>query len=47
MVVPATSAHLDWLDNVILDNIGHTGLLYRHKSIEAVAAALGSENEDL
>lgn len=42
MVVPTASAHLDALDNVILDRIGHTGLLYRRKSIDAVAAALGS-----
>ncbi len=45
MVVPASSAHLDWLDNVVLDRIGHTGMLYRRRSIEAVAAALGSPDE--
>ena len=47
MVVPTSSAHLDWLDNIVLDRIGHTGLLYRRKSIEAVASALGSVNEKL
>lgn len=46
MVVPANSAHLAWLDNIVLDRIGHTGLLYRRKSIEAVAAALGSTDEN-
>ena len=45
IVVPAISAHLEWLDNIILDRIGHTGLLYRRKSIEAVASALGSTDE--
>lgn len=45
MVVPAHSAHLDWLDNIILDRIGHTGMLYRKRSIEAVATALGTFNE--
>ncbi len=46
MVVPTSSAHLDWLDNIVLDRIGHTGLLYRHKSIEAVATALGRVDEN-
>jgi pimeloyl-ACP methyl ester carboxylesterase len=45
MVVPASSAHIDWLDNIVLDRIGHTGLLYRRKSIEAVANALGPASE--
>lgn len=42
MVVPSSSAHLDWLENIVLDRIGHTGMLYRRRSIEAVATALGS-----
>jgi len=46
MVVPASSSHLEWLENIILDRIGHTGLLYRRKSIEAVATALGTADED-
>lgn len=46
MVVPASSAHLSWLNNITLDRIGHTGLLYRRKSIEAVATALGATDED-
>ncbi len=45
MVVPANSAHLDGVDNIILDRIGHTGLLYRRKAIEAVATALKSPDE--
>jgi len=45
MVVPAQSAHLNWLDNRILDRIGHTGMLYRKSSIEAVAAALGPPDQ--
>ncbi len=44
MVVPACSAHLDSADNIILDRIGHTGLLYRRKSIIAVATALEAAN---
>jgi len=47
MVVPASSAHLAWLDNIVLDRIGHTGLLYRRKAIEAVATALGTPDENL
>lgn len=46
MVVPASSAHLDWVDNIILDRIGHTGLLYRRESIEAVATALRTGDEN-
>jgi triacylglycerol esterase/lipase EstA (alpha/beta hydrolase family) len=46
MVIPTSSAHLPWLDNIILDGIGHTGLLYRRKAIEAVASALGSHDEN-
>ncbi len=46
MVVPAESAHLDWADNQVLDRIGHTGMLYRRRSIEAVADALGPHDEN-
>lgn len=45
MVVPAQSAHLKGLNNIILDRIGHTGMLYRKRAIEAVAAALGTPDE--
>ncbi len=46
MVVPADSSHLDWLDNTVLDRIGHTAMLYRRKPIEAVAAALRPADEN-
>lgn len=46
MVVPATFAHLDKVENIVLDRVGHTGMLYRRKSIAAVAAALESNNEN-
>lgn len=41
MVVPAHFAHFDGVENQVLDRIGHTGMLYRRKSIDAVANALG------
>jgi len=40
MVVPAHSARFEGIDNIVLDRIGHTGLLYRRKAINAVATAL-------
>lgn len=46
MVVPATSSHLDWADNLVMDRIGHTGMLYRRKAIDAVANALAGRDED-
>ncbi|WP_020675451.1 alpha/beta fold hydrolase [Geopsychrobacter electrodiphilus] len=45
MVVPTHSAHLEGFDNIVLDRIGHTGLLYRRKAIDAVATALEIANE--
>lgn len=46
MVVPANSSHLDWSNNLVLDRIGHTGMLYRRKAIDAVANALAGRDED-
>jgi hypothetical protein len=45
MVIPTQSAHLEGVDNIILDRIGHTGLLYRKKAIDAVATALKAVDE--
>ncbi|MCF6178346.1 MAG: alpha/beta fold hydrolase [Geopsychrobacter sp.] len=46
MVVPTDSAHLEGVQNIILDRIGHTGLLYRHKAINAVATALETVGDE-
>jgi len=45
MVIPTQSAHLEGVENIVLDRIGHTGLLYRHKAIDAVAIALKVNDE--
>ena len=40
MVLPNSSAQLDWGTEVQLDNMGHTSLIYRAAAIDATVAAL-------
>lgn len=40
MVVPNNNSRLDWAENIELDNIGHTGLIYRSAALRALAKAL-------
>ena len=40
MVIPNSSAQIDWGIQVELDNMGHTSLIYRAEAIDAAAAAL-------
>lgn len=40
MVLPIESARLHWGDNVLLDGMGHTALIYRRKSLNAAISAL-------
>jgi pimeloyl-ACP methyl ester carboxylesterase len=46
MVIPIRFAHLEGADNIVLTGIGHTALLYRRTAIAAVAAALGTVDEN-
>ncbi len=40
MVLPNSACQLDWGRSVVLDNMGHTSLIFRASAIKAVAAAL-------
>lgn len=40
MVLPNSACHLDWGKSVILDNMGHTSLLFRSDAIQATVTAL-------
>ncbi|MFO7766966.1 MAG: alpha/beta fold hydrolase [Pelovirga sp.] len=40
MVLPNSSAQLDWGSQVQLDNMGHTSLIYRAAAVDATVAAL-------
>ncbi|SHJ78609.1 alpha/beta hydrolase fold [Malonomonas rubra DSM 5091] len=44
MVLPNANTRLDWCEQVELDNIGHTGLIYRKPALEAVYAALKKQD---
>lgn len=45
MVLPVESAQLSWANNVRLDGMGHTGLIYRKPALKAAIAGLRSEND--
>ena len=40
MVLPNSHCRLDWAEEIELDDMGHTSLIYRQPAIAAVAAAL-------
>lgn len=40
MVLPNANTRLPWGEQVELDGLGHTGLIYRHPALAAVSAAL-------
>jgi len=40
MILPVESARLPWAENVILDGMGHTGLIYRRSALKAAIAGL-------
>jgi pimeloyl-ACP methyl ester carboxylesterase len=45
MVLPNTNSRLPWGKEVELDNIGHTGLIYRQPALAAVCTALQQESK--
>jgi len=46
MILPNTNASLPWAENVELDRLGHTALIYRKPALDAVARALKTEAEE-
>lgn len=40
MVLPVESARLHWAENILLDGMGHTSLIYRKPALKAVISAL-------
>ena len=45
MVLPNSHCRLEWAEEIELDNMGHTSLIYRRPAIDAVVAALQKEGE--
>jgi len=43
MVLPVESARLDWAENIRLDGMGHTSLIYRKPALKATISALLEE----
>jgi len=46
MILPNSSACLPWGETVALNNMGHTGLIYRKPALDAVVAALRDAAEE-
>jgi hypothetical protein len=40
MILPVESARLPWAENIVLDGMGHTGLIYRRAALNAAIAGL-------
>lgn len=47
MVLPVESARLPWGENILLDGMGHTALIYRRKALKAaISTLLGMPKND-
>ena len=46
MVLPVESARLNWGDNICLDGMGHTALIYRKPALQAAISGLRNESRN-